>query len=293
MKDPDYIYYKEDRMKNFLKITLGCAILSLVVALVSYSPASAEAKAIDVCEDTFEVDLDGNGKAEKISTRIEYTVDEWLYSVEVSINGKKVITETLPDNEWIDQAEVYVIDVNSKDKYKELIVAYAGESSCLQRAYRYTKKKLKLLFDTDWMGYLEGVIPDQEEGKNVLKYEQVTTPIGNNFYVTTNNKIKKQKLKEIKPKNGIYTLIDESWSGRNYDYTLAKDANLYTKPDGKKVKKTLKEGTKFYVTGLKLGKGEFAYANISLTADGSSIGWIDLTQHSFEDPLVTNTSFAG
>ena len=61
-------------MKNFLKITLGCAILAMLVALTSYRPASAEAKAIDIFEDTYNVDLDGNGKDEEIYVRIEHTV---------------------------------------------------------------------------------------------------------------------------------------------------------------------------------------------------------------------------
>ncbi|MCR5206534.1 MAG: hypothetical protein K6E47_16015 [Lachnospiraceae bacterium] len=280
-------------MKNFLKITLGCAILAMLVALTSYRPASAEAKAIDVYEDTFNVDLDGNGKEEEISTRIEYNLDEFVYSIDVKINGKKAFSETLENNEFIDQANIGFIDINPKDKYIELLIEVAGESSCAQRVYRYKKKKLKLLFDTDWMGYLEGVEPEQEKGKNVLLCEQVTTPIGNYFYVITNNKIKKKKLKEITPKDGIYTVVEDSWGGRNYIYYLAKDADIYTKPDGKKVKLTLEEGTGFYITQLKKIKGEFAYALVSLDGGENEIGWLDLTGVSFEDMLVTNPSFAG
>ena len=280
-------------MKNFLKITLGCAILAMLVALTSYRPASAEAKAIDIFEDTYNVDLDGNGKDEEIYVRIEHTVEEFVYSIDVTINGKKAFSETLQNNEFIDQANIGFVDINSKDKYIELVIEVAGENSCNERVFRYKKKKLKLLFDTGWMDYLEGIVPEQEKGKNVLMYTEVTTPIGNYFYVITNNKIKKKKLKEVTPKDGIYTVIDDSWGGRKYIYYLAKDADIYTKPDGKKVKLTLEEGTGFYITQLKKIKGEFAYALVSLDGGENEIGWLDLTGVTFEDMLVTNPSFAG
>lgn len=278
-------------MKKFLKITLGCAILVVLMALSSYKPAAAEAKAIDIHEDTFKVDLDGNGKDEEIYTRIEYTTDDWLYSIDVSINGKKVYSQIFEDNHCIFRGDVSYIDINPKDKYKDVIITVEDEFSCREKVYRYKKKKLKLLFDTDWVGFLEGVVPEQKNDKNVLMYEQITTSIGNCFYVVTNNKIKKQKLKEIKPKDGIYTVVDESWGGRDYTFILAKDVEIYSKPDGKKVKKTLKEGTEFYVTKLKLIKGE--YALISLVDGESEIGWLDLSQQSYEDMLVTRTYFAG
>ena len=280
-------------MKNFLKITLGCAILAMLVALTSYRSASAEAKAIDIFEDTYNVDLDGNGKDEEIYVRIEHTVEEFVYSIDVTINGKKAFSETLQNNEFIDQANIGFVDINSKDKYIELVIEVAGENSCNQRVFRYKKKKLKLLFDTGWMDYLEGIVPKQEKGKNVLMYNEVTTPIGNYFYVITNNKIKKKKLKEVTPKDGIYTVIDDSWGGREHIYYLAKDADIYTKPDGKNVKLTLEEGTGFYITQLKKIKGEFAYALVSLDGGENEIGWLDLTGVTFEDMLVTNPSFAG
>ena len=94
-------------MKKLLKITLGCAILTLLVELNLYCPVSAEPKAIDIFEDTIKADLDGNGKEEKISTRIEYSVEEWLYSIDVSINGKKVFSETLENNECIQLQDQY------------------------------------------------------------------------------------------------------------------------------------------------------------------------------------------
>lgn len=280
-------------MKNFLKFTLCCVMLTLLVALTANAPASAEAKAIDIIEDTIKVDLDGNGKEETISTRTEYTVEEWIYSVDVSINGKKVFSEILENNECIFQASVYVSDINPKDGYKELVVDLADEFSSQQRVYRYKKKKLKLLFDTGSIGFLEGLVSKQKKDDNVLMYEQVTTPIGNCFYVTTNNKIQKYKLKEINPKNDIYTVIDQSWGGRDLTFILAKEADIYTKSNLKKVKTTLKKGTEFHVTKLKKVNGEFAYAYISLADGESNIGWLDLSQHSYEDELVTDTLFAG
>ena len=276
-------------MKGFLKITIGCAIIAILVALTSYSPASAEAKAVYIEEYDFNDDLDGNGKDEKISTKIGYTVDNWVYSVDVSINGKKVFSETLENNSCIYQADVYVIDINSKDKYKELVVELGDEFSCDQRAYRYKKKKLKLLFDTDWMAFDNGVISEQNADKNVLMYTEVTTTLGNNLDVITNNKISKKKLKEIKPKNGIYNVEN----GSDFIYTLAKAVDIYTKSDGKKVKMTLEKGTEFYITGLKKAKGEFTYALISLKDGENDIGWLNLTQHSYDDKLVTRTYFAG
>jgi len=47
------------------------------------------------------------------------------------------------------------------------------------------------------------------------------------------------------------------------------------------------------VTKLKKVNGEFAYAYISLADGESNIGWLDLSQHSYEDELVTDTLFAG
>ena len=278
-------------MKDLLKITLGCTILVIFMALTSFVPASAEAKAIDVYEDSYMKDLDGNGKKEEISTRIEYSLDEWVHSIDVSINGKKVISEIFQDNTSIFQAGVGFIDINPKDKYLELVVSVADEFSCREKVYRFKKKKLKLLFDTEGTGYLEGLVEKQNKDKNVLMITELTTSIGNCFYVITDNKIKKQQLKEIKPKDGIYTVIEESWGGRDLKFTLAKDVEIYSKPDGKKVKMTLKEGTEFTVTKLKMIKGE--YALISLVDGESNVGWLDLSQQSYDDMLVTETRFAG
>ena len=124
--------------------------------------------------------------------------------------------------------------------------------------------------------------------------DEVITPIGNNFYVMTNNKISKKKLKEIKPNDGIYSIVEESWGGREFVFELAKDADIYTEADGKEVKMTLEKGTKFHVYGLKRVKNEFKYGLISLVDGEENIGWMDLSQHdSFDDMLVTNPVFAG
>ena len=280
-------------MNNFLKVTIGSAILAIIVAFTSYSPASAEAKSTQIYEYSFEEDLDGNGKKEEIYTKTVFTIDNWefeyVYSVDVSINGKSVFSETLENNACIYNADVYVVDINSKDKYKELIVELGDEFSCDQRAYRYKKKKLNLLFDTGWISFDNGMLAEQNADKNVLMSARTITNLGNNLNVITNNKITKKKLKEIKPKNGIYTVLN----GSDFTYILAKDADIYTKSDGKKVKTTLKKGTGFYITGLKRVKDEFTYARIRLEDGKKDIGWLDLTQHSYEDELVTTTYFAG
>ncbi|WP_054744042.1 YARHG domain-containing protein [Cellulosilyticum ruminicola] len=98
----------------------------------------------------FKVDLDGDGKSEEIVYSQQYDNDNNFGTMTLKINGKKVIQE---EGNFADQ--IWLVDMNTKDAYKELVIYDQGPSAD-PVDYFYTYKKGKTIF----MGAVEGHLND-------------------------------------------------------------------------------------------------------------------------------------
>ncbi len=123
-------------MSVFAILVLSSVSLAASIVKIGKSVRMKELKKDIV----YSVDLDGNGKAEKLEI-----VDDlnWGGGVRVKINGKKVLTVS-----W-DYVEVTLYDISKKDKTKELLFSWSEDNDNYETemggiyVYRYTGKKLK------------------------------------------------------------------------------------------------------------------------------------------------------
>ncbi|MBR4344061.1 MAG: hypothetical protein IKP88_15410 [Lachnospiraceae bacterium] len=282
-------------MKRLLKITLGCAILALFIALTSNDQVFAKFSKKELAPDkTYKYDLDGDGTKEKISYSLTFDGYDLKWAG-IDINGKSAYSHKLGKKETFYSATVMIYDINPKDEYKEVIIDYDFEFEHNIKAYRYQDKKLTLLFDTGMLLGGEKLVDVQKKGNKVLMYESATCACGNCFYITTNNKIKNKKLKEVKPKDQIYTIPQEIWGDYLITFNLAKDVEVYKDADGTEVIGTLKKGTEIHLTKLKYNNGTVVYALVDVIGGEESVGWIDVEFKSGMDgdSLVTNPAWAG
>ena len=282
-------------MKNLLKITLGCVMAALFVALTANSSIYAKFSAKIVDKDTVykKYDLDGDGKKDKI----KYTVDKkngYVSYVGVYINNKVVISEYLSEKTYWEDCEVQIYDFNPSDKYKEVVLNFYEEFEQDYKAYRYENKLCTLLFDTGSLFSGEDLVAVQKKGNKVLRYDSTMCMIGNCFYVTKTFKIKKQKLVEVKPKDLIYDIPLEKWGDYVLSHTLSKDIKVYKNADGTNVVTTLEKGTEIRLTKFKFNEeGEPVFAMVEVIGGERNVGWIDVKYDFEKDNIVEQPLFAG
>lgn len=282
-------------MKNLLKITLGCVMAALFVALTANSSIYAKFSAKTVGQDKVykKYDLDGDGKKDKV----KYTVDKknnYVSYVAVYVNNKVVISQNVAENTYWEDCELQIFDFNPKDNSKELVLKFYEEFEQEYKAYRYGNLVWSLLFDTGSLLTGEDLVAVQKKGNKVLRYDSTMCMIGNCFYVTKNFKIKKQKLVEVKPKDLIYDIPLEKWGDYVLSHTLSKDIKVYKNADGTNVVTTLEKGTEIRLTKFKFNEeGEPVFAMVEVIGGERNVGWIDVKYDFEKDNIVEQPLFAG
>ena len=275
-------------MKKILRIALGCMVF---VLLSSFTDINAKTKLDPGTEK--KIDLDGDGKKEKIAF-YEGESNYELSWVSIYVNGKELYYYYVDKNQdRFFGAYAYVLDINSSDKYKEIIIDFEDEFEHVIRAFRYKNNKLNILFDTGYISYTKQLSSKQNKGNTVLFSKEVYCALGNNLEVYAKYKIKNKSLTEIVPKAQTLKLLKnpcyEKW------FIAAKSIDVYSKYDGKVKKTTISSGTKFKATKLRLVNGEPVYALIDIKGGKKNAGWIKVDSWGYEEgqKLVKNASFAG
>lgn len=71
------------------------------------------------------IQLDGKGEKEKIKYDVvsEAVGDEYKHTLTVTVNGKAVYTKTVTNKYSVEIGEVYIIDVDEKDKIKDIFIS--------------------------------------------------------------------------------------------------------------------------------------------------------------------------
>ena len=142
-------------MKRVFKAVFFCFMLLFMVAVWKHSTVKAAETLTE--GKTYKIDLNGDGKKEKIKYTFsgdfgDFDAEEYLsYTFKLYINGKVKLTQT-EKKDFISLGSVTVraFDYNPSDKYVDLLIEYYGRDDVYStRAYRYKKKKYIILHDTD------------------------------------------------------------------------------------------------------------------------------------------------
>ena len=240
---------------------------------------------------TYSVDLDGDGKKEKVKYKIKYSkfAEGWGDGCSVSINGKQIkkIKAPFHVSDW--QPNVVIVDLNKKDKKKEILVRLTSDSGCKEyyEFYHYSKKKKKLI---PMLGTQKRIIrtPDRirSDGKGKFSFyvDHYNEVIGC-CYTKWNLTLKKDKI-VVNNKSQFQLdqmVYDESRYGvydKNF-MALKKGINAYKTSACKTKLYTIAKGTHLTPLILKY-KGKNVYVKVEIQ-DGSHKGavvWIKAAKNS-------------
>lgn len=263
-------------MKNRVEISLekvlknGIMLLVILCAVVMWNPIAAEAKEI-LRSTKYSIDVNGDGKKETIKWT-EKAANEKV-TVKLYVNGKKAAT--VHSGDYALGAQVSVIDINKKDKYKDIYVQFTEEDDCFVKGYAYQYKvgKLKNVFKFENPTVFRVYIVEKQKGDGLVyfssEYFDKFVMMGN---VEQAYKIQSGKLQPVNQK--VLKTTDE-W--RKNSYKTKKALKVYTHIGDKSSSFTLSKKDRFRIYKIKfvdykdLNKG-IAYIYVK-TDDGKS-GWV-------------------
>ena len=270
-------------MKGIKKLLFALVLFGITVVV---SPDNAKAEYLMMGE-MYSIDIDNDGKKESIY----YTThDERPVYIEVYIDEKKVYEGKNKNSCY---ASVMIEDIDTSDKYKDVVIKFGSESDCFSCALagNYVNKQWKLkytLTENNVIGYRTGLAKSQP-GKNIIRYEvEFSAGRARQGYVYQDYTIGKHKvLKPIKTKT-----LNTTKEWRQPRYRLTKSMMLRETPGDKNGIGTLKKGTEFSVYKIKC-RNASTIADVThiyiKTKDGKE-GWIKIPSEEF---LQGYTEYAG
>lgn len=242
------------------KKTLFLLALCLICTFFSPIPIvqAANNKIVHLKENkTYRYDLNGDKKKEKIKV-ICQRINDTDATIQVYINGKKFFSR----NRYAFGAEFYLVDLNTKDKYKELLVHALSDSDTIGDffALRYKGKNKKSIFEgtankgaklksnTGQLDLYRFTLLSNT-GKNKL-YISADTPYSNfyfgSYYIKVPVAIKNGKL--IAQKQSAYQVLAYT---KTFVYQLKRSMPLYETASTGSNYVTCYSGSKFKVLELK------------------------------------------
>lgn len=189
----------------------------------------------------YSVDLDGDKKKEKIQIKKRKGIDRYYYQyLDIYIN-KKLIKRVKVNGYFSQKNNVAIVDLNKKDKRKEILICLCSENGCIEHFdfYHLKKKKGKLV---SLLGKKDGIsrIPKrmrQDKKGNFSFYADFYNETLGCFYMKWNFQMKRDK---ISVKNNKTFLLDQSvYHGEaskmygNKFMSLRKDVEAYKDAGGK------------------------------------------------------------
>ena len=276
-------------MKRVFKAVFFCFMLLFMVAIWKHSTVKAAETLTE--GKTYKIDLNGDGKEEKIKYTFSGDFDEEEYSsytFKLYINGKVKLTQTeKKDFISLSYVTVRAFDYNPSDKYVDLLIEYHGRDDVSStRAYRYKKKKLSLLFSADNVRDWWADIPSEQGNDKYVIVENVRDSSIGEFYVPEQYSIKSKKLVFVKPKNSEYTISRyERYQSDSVQWYAIENAVTIFHDDGSYDE--IFEGTEFYVTKLRCdtvkdssGNQHAQIQKAYITTDNGISGWLDISSES-------------
>lgn len=259
-------------MKKFFVVALSLAVL-----MSCFAPISAFAMLkypVEIKSGT-KVDLDGDKKEETILWSEESTVDSDILSVKVGDNSFKLVYE----GDYF--AKLCYMDVDTSDKYKELLLFSCSWANEYISIFRYDGKKLI-------RARLESLYSDYyDEDKNFYFYRDYITTTGKGSIYKIDSwpdnawcvdgarveyKLDKNDFIFKEKKSPVYktNLKEEAIQDIVYRVSNAPDAKKATLKKGTKlilVATDAREWVKFVTLNGKLGYIRLKKGNISILAD--------------------------
>ena len=298
-------------MKKNRSLWIGLVLALFCVLLLPAGAHAANKKAVKKLgkSRTYTIDLNG-GKAEKVKYTIrEVKVDSFgntCHQFSLYINGKLAYKRKMPSLGIV--TSVYLADIKTSDRYKEIVVNYAGSfSDWYFFILRYTADG-KVKAYTKQTGIIGGGRTSLDgtrkvfDGKGVF-YAEAETP----FYSQTfgcyyalmpaclsNNKITYKKASYY-VMSGVAGYVNVVFGG-DY-YVLARPMTLYTTSSRKKESAILPAGTEFTPKYVSVAGQQTVtendwtstYTNLAVkikTKDGNT-GWLYFPGMS-EEQYLTN-----
>ena len=283
-------------MKKVVKIVF--VSLLLVMALSVCHPAQAANQKAKLLKKgkTYSTDINGGGK-EKIRFGVK-KLRNYDQQFTLSINGKAVYKKTL---ELGLVTDVFLADLNTKDKYKEIVVNWAGDASDWHFfILRYNGKKVTEFSDvTSTNGISKGRMSFTGKQRilkgNGVFYGEVETPFFNRnfgcYYILAPAKLSGGKIKYITAKTysltGVSTYVNNVFHDKYY--RLAKSMDLYKSASKGKVLCTCPAGTGFTPLKIKLDRtaGDYRYdLFVYVKTEDGQTGWLFFPNESTEQYLT-------
>ncbi len=228
-------------------------ILTFIFGLTSVQAAGVTKLKAGI---TYTLDLNG-GTKERVNVKMTsgtYANGRYVGAVwHMYVNEREVARYSFSKT-FEEDIEVYYVDLNKKDKYKEVFVMSTGVNSCLAdaRAVRYySDKKVKVL---PLINYSKRMRLLSCNGKKKMSF-WADTPFYNYkfgcYYCKVTGKVKGDKI--IIQKQKTYKLETPNggllYQGNRYE--LNQSMKLYRSASNKKAYRLLKPGTRFVAQKIK------------------------------------------
>lgn len=203
---------------------------------------------------TFTMDLNNDGIQEEISCKNIMQDEDYASSASIEINGR--VQDTLEGNF---QPNIWVVDVDPNDDYKELVIYDQGPSSDpVDTYYYYDGKKLIK------MGSVEGHLNDDDyiEG-NTLHAVKRFDILGTTRYRWNYELTEEHTWKEVPCK----------WMDATIPVIAQQAINIYSDANIDSSKRSFKAGTSFETIGTDLEEW------IEVKLEDGSKGWINIIEY--------------
>lgn len=208
---------------------------------------------------TYSYNLNGGKKKEKVRYTFK-SVDFYPQTsgFKLYINGKKVYSFNSGD---LEDAEVQLLDVNRKDKYKELLICCMGPNQNLEKVVliRYLSGKKIKVFNCDYhaehVNKRSSIV--KNSGKNKF-YVASQTPFPSEtfglYYASIPLKLLGNRLVFANTDDTYDLVAPHWWPELNYKknkYTLSRSMTLYSSASRNKQIGTLPSGTSFTASKIR------------------------------------------
>lgn len=220
------------RIKTTILATL-CACFFCCV------PAQAATKPVRlVFGKTYQYDLNGDKRTESIRVQ-KSRINDDRTDVKVYINGSLLLKRMLIDCDlYTDNAEVYLLDLNKKDKYKEIYMHYVDFGGAYgPSVYRYNGNSFQQIaygYDTNAKRCEFSALSNKQPSNGTIAYTgYLAIEAGNSIPVTYQLKVSSRNLVQKS-----YTLTVPQ-QGR---YKTTKTVKAMKSRNGKKTAFTMKRG---------------------------------------------------
>lgn len=239
---------------------------------------------------TYSYNLNGGKKKEKIRYTFNRPYNSWVGDFKLYVNGKKVYSSSIQG----DDAVVTLLDLNSKDKYKELFVTslYRDQSQILGNVFlmRYVSGKKVKVYNCDYSAACLGGLPSilKNSGKNKfyvisywpfcgrastfgLYYVMIPMKLQGDRLVAANTDTYDLVVADYDYQTGIY----KKYRKPKYKYTLSRAMTLYSSPSRSKPSGTLRSGTSFTASKIRpIHSGEWYDLFVKIKTVTGRTGWL-------------------